>query len=240
MRHGLGSKKVLKALQEGDPGPLLALHQMIFGDARMEGEDDDASGDGDDEDDAEDEDDDSQGGDDTKGKSKTKGANAEVIALKDENARRRMEAKALKKTNDELAARLKAIEDKDKSDLDKATGGLTEAQAKADKLAADNHKLVIENAFLTDNKHAWANPKTALKLADLSKVEIDEDGTVTGLAEALDKLAKDEPYLLKKASDKDDDEDDEPKGPTGQPVGKKPKGNPSRDKLIAKYPALVR
>jgi hypothetical protein len=236
VRLSLGSKKVLAALQQGDPGPLLAFHRSIFGDARM-ADDTDADGDGGDDGDDDKGDDADAKGDDGKGE-KGKAGSPELAELKNENARRRQEAKAMKKTNDELAAKLKAIEDKDKSELDKATGGLTEAQAKAEKLAAQNQELVIQNAFLMDNKHTWANPKAALKLADLSDVEIDEDGNVTGLAEALAALAKSDPYLLK--AEKDDDDEDDEKGPTGQPVGKKPRGNPSRDKLLDKYPALRR
>lgn len=236
MRPSLGSKKVLAALHQGDPGPLIALHRATFGDLRMEGEDD-AKGDDDKGDDGKgDEGDDAKGDDVNKDK---KGDN-ETAELKRENAQRRTNEKLLKKQNDELAAKLKAIEDKDKSDLEKATGGLTEAQAKAEKLEADNKDLLIQNAFLMDNKHTWANPKAALRLADLTDVEIDDDGVVTGLAEALDKLAKSDPYLLKSKKDDDEEDDDDKGGPTGQPVGRKTKGNPGRDKLLAKYPALRR
>jgi hypothetical protein len=234
MRRSLAPKKILAALNRGDATPLIQFHQQLFGTATMMADDDDKGGD--DADDAGDDDDDADAGsaDDADGKKDDK-QDPRVKQLSDENAKRRNEAKALKKQNDELAAKLKAIEDKDKSELDKATGTAAELQAKAEKQEKELHDLRIQNAFLSDNKHTWQNPKAALRLADLSKVEIDDEGEVTGLREALDALAKSDPYLLAKD---DDDDDDQP--PTGQPVGKKPKGNPSRDKLLDKYPALRR
>lgn len=230
LRRSLAPENILMALQSGDVDPLLKFHRDTFGDLRMEDDPaEDAKKDDETEDDAED-----AGGAADDAKKDDEKLDPRVKQLSDENAKRRNEAKALKKQNDELAAKLKAIEDKDKSELDKATGGLTEAQAKAEQLAAKNQELLIQNAFLMDNKHSWANPKAALKLADLSEVEIDDEGTVSGLREALDKLAKSDPYLLARAKDDEDD------GPTGQPMGSRPRGNPSRDKLLEKYPALRR
>lgn len=236
MRPSLAGKKVLAALAQGDPEPLLAFHRAVFGDARM-ADDDGTDGEGDDGDDDPDDSDDGDDQDDA-----PKGGNAETAALKRENAERRKANAALKKQNEELNQRLKAIEDKDKGELEKATGSLTEAQTKLQELQEQNMQLLINNAFLSDNTHNWANPKAALRLADLSDVEIDDEGNVTGLKEALDALAKSDPYLLAKAkSDDDDDDDDKGKNSaTGQPVGKKSKGNPNRDKLLEKYPALRR
>lgn len=233
MRQRLAPRKILAALQRGDAGPLIQFHRETFGDAVMMADDGDDTG-GDDDGDDGDDGDDSSGGDDPKDDEK----DPRVKKLSDENAKHRTANVELKKANADLAARLKAIEDKDKSELDKTTGDLTDAQAKVKTLEARNQELAIQNAFLSDNKHSWANPKTALKLADLSEVEIDEDGTVTGLDKALDKLAKSDPYLLKGKDD--DDEGDGPQPPTGQPVTKKAKGNPDREKLLKKYPALNR
>lgn len=83
---------------------------------------------------------------------------------------------------------------------------------------AEQVKLLrIDNAFLTSDI-AWVDPEAALKLADLSEVEIKEDGTVKGLVEALSALAEKKPFLVKpkdeekgkkKGKKKDEDVDDE-------------------------------
>lgn len=157
--------------------------------------------------------------------------------LKRENAERRVENKALKASLDKALADLKAFTDKDKSEIEKATSTAKELEEKVKTYEQKIHDLALQNAFLADKSFKWRNPKAALKLADLSKVEIDEDGTVTGLSDALKALAKSDPYLLEAV-----DEDNDPGAPpAGQPPkNKPPKGTPEREKLLAKYPALRR
>lgn len=100
------------------------------------------------------------------------------------------------------------------------------------------HDLRIQNAFLTANKYTWHDVADALRLADLSGVEIDpEDGSVTGLKEALDALAKSKPHLIKK-----DEDGKDPKGKSGSPNNGKRKGDPKkpdRDTLSKTYPVLA-
>lgn len=96
-------------------------------------------------------------------------------------------------------------------------------------------RLRIENAFLSSNTHDWADKDDALRLADLADVEIEDDGTVHGLKQALDKLAKAKPHLLKK-SDSDDK-----RGPSGSANNGKRKGGstkPDRAALSKSYPIL--
>jgi hypothetical protein len=57
--------------------------------------------------------------------------------------------------------------------------------------------LRLDNAFLTSDIE-WVDPDAALRLADLSEVEITEDGKVKGLEDALKALAEKKPYLVKK------------------------------------------
>ena len=163
--------------------------------------------------------------------------NPRIKELSDENARYRNRAKKAEDEKNVALARLKEIDDADKSELDKATSRSTELEGTVESQDDTITKLRIDNAFLTSNKHKWQNPAAALRLIDLSEVEIDEDGKVTGLDKALDKLAKSDAYLL--ASDDDDDGDDNGT-PTGQPPAPRTKGNVSRDKLVKKYPALRR
>lgn len=158
--------------------------------------------------------------------------------LKRENAKRRLENKDLQGQLDKALADLKAFTDRDKTEIEKATGAVQDLTDQNAKLADKVNKLALENAFLSDNTFKWRNPRAALKLADLSKVEIDDDGTVTGLGEALKALAKSDPYLL---AEEAGDDDQSGKSPTGQPPkNKTPRGTPEREKLLAKYPALRR
>jgi hypothetical protein len=140
----------------------------------------------------------------------------------------------------QLEAELKAIRDKDLPAAEKMQRDLEEATAKATQLEADLQTVRIENAFLKSNSHKWKNPAAALKLADLSGVEIGADGTVTGMKQALDALAKSDPYLL------DDEKDPEKKGqektpPPGTPPannGTGGSGKPDRKRLENRFPVM--
>jgi len=142
-------------------------------------------------------------------------------------------------------ADLKQIRDKDLPALEKATRDLAEAEKVRDAALADLKQTRLENAFVTDNKYKWKNPKTALKLADLSKVEVDDDGTVRNLTAALDALAKAEPYLLEEDTSGDDDgsggdSNGAGRGSTGAPAGGGRQADTKTDakKFAARIPAL--
>lgn len=166
---------------------------------------------------------------------------------RDRNASKRKQAeKALLEANEKIAKLEKdgtpdgAI--KEQNDV------LTSANAR---LASDNQDLRIENALLRDDKHEWQDPETALRLADLSEVEFDEKtNRAVGLNSALDKLAKEKPYLLKPKDDSKGDEKAGDKRPNdGRSTGKRPAPRQSGKqsdavaeaaRLKAKYPALRR
>lgn len=63
--------------------------------------------------------------------------------------------------------------------------------------------LRVQNAVLAEaarnreDRAAFIDPEDAVRLADLSSVEIGEDGTVTGVAEAIQALAAAKPHLLR-------------------------------------------
>lgn len=138
-------------------------------------------------------------------------------------------------------ADLKQIRDKDLPALEKATRDLAEAEKARDEALSALKQTRLENAFVTDNKYKWKNPRTALKLADLSKVEVDDDGTVRNLTAALDALAKAEPYLLEDTnSDGDGDGDNNGKGSTGAPGsgGRQTDTKADAKKFAARIPAL--
>lgn len=137
---------------------------------------------------------------------------------------------------------LKQIRDKDMPALDKAQRDLAEATRERDEAREALKQARLENAFVTDNKYKWKNPKTALKLADLSKVEVDDDGTVRNLTAALDALAKAEPYLLEdtNSSGGDGDGSGSTRGSTGASGngGRAPETKVDLSKLASRVPAL--
>lgn len=141
------------------------------------------------------------------------GNDAETVS-KAEYDRRIAQLSAADQRASKAEAELKQLRDKDLPAMEKLTRENAELVAERDKLSADLKQTRLENAFFNDNTYEWKNPKTALKLADLSKVEIDEDGTVHNLKGALDALAKAEPYLIKEPSG-EDDKDKGGKGSTG-------------------------
>lgn len=153
-----------------------------------------------------------------------------------------------RKEYDRIVDRRKAAESK----IDKHLATIAELKAKGtsdedlkreiqstkdenERLRTQVATLSRSNAFLSDNTHAWIDPVAALKLLDDSNIEIDEDGVTQGLKPALDKLAKDKPYLLQA----------KPK-PTPRPSGDAPRGGrpakktaeQQRKTLQTTFPAL--
>lgn len=153
-----------------------------------------------------------------------------------------------------LEERLRAIEDKDKPKDEVATRELTEAKAKADRLAADKRDLLLRVAFLSANVVDWVDPEDALRLIDLSELDVADDGTVDKreLRAALRDLARRKPHLVKKAASKkasgadaDDEEDDADQGSrrsaatmNGKRKGTKSSAN--KESLMKDFPALRR
>jgi hypothetical protein len=161
---------------------------------------------------------------------------AEYLALQ-----KRMQA--ADQNNAAYQAKLKEFEDANKSEVEKAQSTAAEALARAE--AAEQALLQerINNAFLTSNKHTWHDPETALALLDQSQIEIADDGTVRGVDQAIEALAKQKPFLINASANTN------PAPPKpGQPTGSNPpKGAPKADsdaekrkKLVAKYPQLGR
>jgi hypothetical protein len=110
---------------------------------------------------------------------------------------------------DERAAKvekeLKQLRDKDLPEQEKLARDYEEATKQVDALRATNGELSLKVAFLEDNAYKWKNPKAAMKLVDLSQVKIEEDGSVSGLKDALKALATSDPYLLEPKTEKEPD-----------------------------------
>lgn len=166
-------------------------------------------------------------------------------AANDEAAKRRHEAAAEKKRADAAEARLKSIEDKDKDAKELLERDKKEAEAARDKAIVDNQNLRLQNAFLMDTTHEWLKPLSAWKLLDKDDIKFGDDDKVEGLEDAIKKLAKSDPYLLKpkdSGDDKGKDKGGQQYGASGQSNngGGGKDGTPSRADMEKKYPALRR
>lgn len=84
----------------------------------------------------------------------------------------------------------------------------------------------INNEFIkqaTANNVAYVD--AAIKLADLSSVDVDDDGNINGVDEVIAKLVEDNPFLLKKES--------KPKHIGGGTASQKDSGDKTKEQLIA-------
>jgi hypothetical protein len=158
---------------------------------------------------------------------------AEFDALK-----RQLQAADQKRNEAEQAA--KALRDAQLSEEEKRKRDLEDAQKALEQKDQELYQLKINNAFVTDNTYDWHDPITALKVADLSGVKIEANGTVTGLKEALEATAKANPWMVKP---KEPAETETPPtggatGITGQGAGAGRAGATNRAELEKKFPAL--
>jgi len=176
---------------------------------------------------------------------------ARLAALEDEKERQYTRRKEAETRADKAEEELKALRDKDLPEVDKLR---TDVETLTSDNATLNDALVqsrLEIAFLKDNTYNWHNPGRALQVADLTRVEVDKDGTVRGLAEALEALAKSDPYLINEekpgSDDKKDDKNGEKKDPpksgsqkNGSEQGKPSSAEKRRAELVDRYPGLRR
>jgi chromosome segregation ATPase len=109
------------------------------------------------------------------------------------------------KAADQRAAKfeqeLKDLRDKDLPEQDKLKRDYEAAQTQVSELQETNKQLALQVAFLKDNTYSWHNPERALRLVDLSQVEIQADGSVSGLKDALKALATSDAYLVKQEAE---------------------------------------
>ncbi len=120
--------------------------------------------------------------------------------------------------------KFQAAEDKRKKDelseVDRVKLEKTESDQRAERAEKALTDERVKNAIYAEankaqygeKKSKFVSPEIAYKLLDLSRIEV-EDGKVTGVADMLKTLAKDNPFLLEQATN-------------GDRVG-----SPSRDKL---------
>lgn len=147
--------------------------------------------------------------------------------------------KAADKRASELQDKLKEIERKEKTELENAQSDLEDAKKQLEVVGQELADLRLENAFLTNNKYTWHDPSDAMRLMDTEGVRV-EEGKVIGLADAIEKLAKAKPHLLK--SEDDGGKGKDSSAASGTPRNGTRKGDkkePPRD-YSARFPALKR
>lgn len=213
------------------------------------GSEDDAgddAGDGDGDDDAGDDDGDDSAGDtdDKATKKKSKAPTQEDFdrVTKHLSAADRRKAAAEAKAV-ELEKELNALKTKDLPDAERARAEHEAVVQERDSYKTKFEKLSRTNAFLLASEAAkvtWANSAVAIKAGDLEDLEIEADGTVPGMADAVKQLAKDHPYLL---APKDSTDTKNTTTKSGSVVGTKQKGKKTDEEytpeeLRSLFPAL--
>lgn len=208
------------------------------GDDDGDGDEDGDEGEGDNEGEGDDDKD-----DDTDPDDKPKYSEREYAKIK-----RRMQA-ADKAKNDALK-KLADLQKNGSTELDKQTKAEIDAlRPKAEKLERDNAGLRLRLAFATTKVKGveWVDTDAALKLIDLSDVDVDPDtGEIDkrDLAAAARRLAKEKPYLVRKAASGGSSNDNGSSGgsSSGAPMNSQRKGSrkqtPARSELAKRFPVL--
>ena len=214
------------------------------------GDGSDSDGDGDDSD----SDDDDDSDDDADSKSRKKTGDPD----KDRAIRQAIERKqALRAKEAELAAaneKLRELENKDKSDLEKLQSDYQVLEKDRDSWKAKHEELLQTGATHTMELEALkASPALKIEWRDLDDVltwlgkqetvVVEEDGKVTGVKEALKALAKAKPHWVKDGSSGGNGGSGGSGGSSGGNIGGgsgRGKGNANRSKLEQKYPAIAR
>lgn len=91
--------------------------------------------------------------------------------------------RAADRRREEAEKKLKEIADKDKSEIERASGKVQELTEQLTQLQQANKELLLQNAFLTSNTYKWKDPEDALYLAQRKGFlddAMDADGKVDG------------------------------------------------------------
>lgn len=182
----------------------------------------------------------SGGGEDGSGDSGTGSDNDTVSREEFEKVMARL--KAADQRASALEAEKKKAEDAKKDDLQRAQDQVKDLEEKVSGLTDQINALRLGNAFLSVNDHVWHDPDTALDIASRNGYLDDaltDDGEVDKkvLKKALDRLATEKEFLVKK-----DSAPSKPGEPSGEPAGGR-SGNQNdkgaqRAALKKRFPAL--
>lgn len=129
---------------------------------------------------------------------------------------------------------LQQLRDKDLPEMEKLKRDLEMNATRANEAEQALREARKENAFFANTKYDWQNPKAALQLLDKTKLDFDADGTVTGMDDAIEALAKSDPYLLKPKTEAKE----EPKPGTVPGTNGGTKATPSATQLSKRFPVM--
>jgi len=120
-----------------------------------------------------------------------------VRSLRSESAKHRSERNELRKTVEELDAKLKGYEDKSKSEVER----ITEEKMKLERDLADRDREMAEAAlkakvYAEASRLNIVDSEMAYLALDISSLDPDDP---KGVQKALSSLVKDKPFLLKSA-----------------------------------------
>jgi hypothetical protein len=97
------------------------------------------------------------------------------------------------------AAKLAEIEAANKTELEKERDRATAAEERATKVEAEAKEIRLRSAILAEAAKADRNivdPDAVIALLDRSTLELDDNGTPTNIADAMDSLLKAKPFLV--------------------------------------------
>lgn len=112
----------------------------------------------------------------------------------------RTQIQAADKKRNDAETQLQAIKDKDLPEMERLKRDAEAHKAEAERLREQAKQNAVQLAFLKENTVKWVDAGAALKLVDMTDVVVNDDGTVTGLKVAMEKLAKAMPFLVDKGT----------------------------------------
>jgi hypothetical protein len=208
--------------------------------------------------DEENDDEDDEDSDDTEDKDnrdkKPRRRSASSRAHSESRALRR-ELNQLKREKSEREQKDREAELANKSEVERTTVERDDARSERDRLKETVRQQSIELAIIraSHSKYEWADIEDVLNDRTLrGAIEMDEDGEITGVKEALKDLAKRKPhFLVKKSEGEDEGTKGNGSGPSGGNGSGRSGGNPTgggqgngnaqadRQRLVQMYPALA-
>lgn len=164
--------------------------------------------------------------------------------LSDEAAKHRTAARTEKSRADAAEAKLKELEDKDKSELEIMKRDVTELKERAEKAEAKLAEQALDLAFFRSGASALLNrPDQAAKLMDLKALTPDDEGEYDPkeILTTVEEWLKANPHFKADTDSGEDDDDSADKPNSGRPSSERGRnGKKATDqKLVEKFPALA-